>query len=127
MELIHLIYDHPQNPWLGGGAALRAKAVSAFLGQKGDIVHFVSGGFPGQINEEPHIQNHFTSCSKRYLFSRLLFSLKAGSVVKKLKKSRKIDKSPCITKKLHIQYKSWRKVVLNDRNVVIRVTNSQKL
>lgn len=91
MELIHLIYDHPQNPWLGGGAALRAKAIAAFLGQKGDIVHFVSGGFPGQINEEPHIQNHFTSCSKRYLFSRLLFSLKAGSVVKKLKKSRKID------------------------------------
>ena len=91
MELIHLIYDHPQNPWLGGGAALRAKAVSAFFGKKGDIVHFVSGGFPGNISEEPHIENHFTSRSKHYLFSRLLFSLKAGSVVKKLKKTRKID------------------------------------
>ena len=93
MELIHLIYDHPQNPWLGGGAALRAKAISSFFGAKGDTVHFVTGGFPNcnQISGNGQIQNHYTSCSKRYLFSRLLFSLKAGITVRKLSKANKID------------------------------------
>ena len=93
MELIHLIYDHPQNPWLGGGAALRAKAVYSFFAKKGDSIHYVSGGFPNcnQNSGEDQIQYHYTSCSKRYLFSRLLFSLKAGFIVRKLKKTNKID------------------------------------
>jgi Glycosyltransferase len=93
MELIHLIYDHPQNPWLGGGAALRAKAISSFFVQNGDKTHFVSGGFPkcGQNEGADQVQYHFTSFSKNYLLSRLLFSLKAGFIVKKLKKTNKID------------------------------------
>lgn len=93
MELIHLIYDHPQNPWLGGGAALRTNAISSFFSQKGDKIHFVSGGFPKCGQNEDSDQNHyyFTSRSKNYLLSRLLFCLKAGSIIQKIKKTNKID------------------------------------
>jgi glycosyltransferase involved in cell wall biosynthesis len=93
MEIIHLIYDHPRNPWLGGGAALRAKNISPFFRKQGDTVNFVSGGFPLCIQESEKDQNpvFFTSCSKKYLLSRLLFSLKAGFIVRKLSKAKKID------------------------------------
>ena len=93
MEVIHLIYDHPRNPWLGGGAALRAKNISPFFRNHGDTIHFVSGGFPRCTLDRDKDENpvYFTSCSKNYLLSRLLFSLKAGFTVKKICKAKKID------------------------------------
>ena len=90
MEIIHLIYDDFLNPWLGGGAAMRAKAITPYLTSHGSLVHFVSGGYPECVQKNG--KNHFfTHPSKNYFLSRLFFSLRAGSIVRKLKKTNKID------------------------------------
>ena len=92
MEILHLLYDHPDNPWLGGGAALRAKAIAPFFLEQGDSIQFVSGGFPGceKIGGEK-IRYSFTPHYGRYVLSRLLFSLKTGFLVRRLKKTRSFD------------------------------------
>lgn len=46
MKILHLLYDNPQNPWLGGGAALRAKVITEHFSKKSDQIYFISGGFP---------------------------------------------------------------------------------
>lgn len=92
MEILHILYDHPDNPWLGGGAALRAKATVPFFLEQGDSIQFVSGGFPGceKIDGEK-VRYSFTPHGGRYVLSRLLFSIKAGSLVRRLKKTRSFD------------------------------------
>ena len=92
MEILHILYDHPDNPWLGGGAALRAKAIAPFFLEQGDSIQFVSGGFPGceKINDEK-IRFSWTPHYGKYVLSRLFFSIKAGFLVRRLKKTRPFD------------------------------------
>lgn len=93
MKIAHILYDHPANPWLGGGAALRAKAVTDYFLAKNDKIVFISGGFPKceSINQRECERFFFSPHLGKYIFSRLLFSLKAPSIVRKLKKEDELD------------------------------------
>lgn len=93
MKIIHILYDHPQNPWLGGGAALRSKAISTFFEKKGDSIDFISGGFPNNdsVKNSENIHYFFTPHHNKYVFSRLFYSLKVGSFVKKISKDKDVD------------------------------------
>lgn len=93
MRIIHLLYDNSENPWLGGGAALRAKAVSDYFSTNGNSITFVSGGFPGceNVKNNDKIQFFFTKHFKKYVISRLLYSLQVSFAVKKLKKEHSFD------------------------------------
>lgn len=46
MKILHLIYDHINNPWFGGGAAVRAYEVCKRLSKKHKIT-ILAGKFPG--------------------------------------------------------------------------------
>lgn len=85
MNIIHVLYDNPHNPWLGGGAAKRAQAIEQCMIQNGHTITYISGGFPGceKINAAPGIRYEFTPHCGKYVFSRLLFSLFAGFKIKK--------------------------------------------
>ena len=87
MKILHLLYDNPQNPWLGGGAALRAKGITEHFSKKSDQIYFISGGFPksSATNSSDKAHHFFTPHFESYISSRLFFSLKAPSVIKKLK------------------------------------------
>lgn len=93
MKIAHILYDHPANPWLGGGAALRAKAVTDYFLAKNDKIDFISGGFPNckSTNHREGERFFFTPHLRKYIFSRLMFSIKVPSVVRKLKKEGEID------------------------------------
>lgn len=47
MRILHLIYDHVDNPWCGGGGALRVMEVNSRLAAEGHRILVVHGGFPG--------------------------------------------------------------------------------
>ncbi len=78
MNIVHFLYDSPENPWLGGGGAIRAQEINQRLVAKGHEVHMICGGFPG-FSHRNWMQNgvHWHSCHfwGNYALSRLLFSL----------------------------------------------------
>jgi glycosyltransferase involved in cell wall biosynthesis len=63
MKILHLIYDHIHNPWVGGGGAVRAYEIYRRLGERHDIT-IVCGAYPGAEN--------YTEENVRYLFKGTL-------------------------------------------------------
>nr|AIF16460.1 glycosyl transferase family [uncultured marine thaumarchaeote KM3_74_C10] len=53
MRILHLLYDSPHNPWIGGGAAIRAHQVYRRFPQEFEI-NIVSGGYANCPREESH-------------------------------------------------------------------------
>ncbi len=47
MKILHLIYDHEKNPWVGGGGAVRCLELNKRLAARGHEVTIVSGRYPG--------------------------------------------------------------------------------
>lgn len=47
MKILHCLYDHPGNPWVGGGAARRLGIIRSHLEKAGHTIDIVSGAFPG--------------------------------------------------------------------------------
>ena len=47
MKILHLIYDHVKNPWVGGGGAVRCLELNKRLAARGHEVTIVSGRYPG--------------------------------------------------------------------------------
>ncbi len=46
LRIFHFLYDHTANPWVGGGAALRAREIYSRLSARHDIT-VISGRYPG--------------------------------------------------------------------------------
>jgi glycosyltransferase involved in cell wall biosynthesis len=83
MRILHLVYDHPQNPWVGGGGAVRVYEISKRLAEKGHDVTVLSGNFPGAENyEEGRLKYVFIGSRKNYLLSTVSFAFKAARYVK---------------------------------------------
>lgn len=95
MKIIHFLYDHPSNPWLGGGGAYRAHHVNKCLIDQGHEIKMISGGFNGEVSESSGIPTFFTPKSNFYLFSRLYYSLFAFWISKKYKADIIIDDTSC--------------------------------
>jgi glycogen(starch) synthase len=47
MKILHCLYDHAKNPWVGGGGARRLGIIRQHLEDAGHTVDVVTGAFPG--------------------------------------------------------------------------------
>ena len=85
--MLHVIYDDPENPWVGGGGAVRARELYKHLLGRVDVT-VATGNFPGArdaiIDGIPYIR---LGSPRPYAWSRLTF----GSRVNKLLRTAKYD------------------------------------
>lgn len=84
MKILHLIYDHASNPWVGGGGAVRARELSERLAKRGHEVTMVCGMFPGADDyKEAGIAYRFAGCGRNYLMSTFSYALSAARFVRR--------------------------------------------
>lgn len=85
MKILHVIYDDPQNSWLGGGGAIRTREINEILCKKNEVT-VITGNFPGAKKTECiNSVNYKRIGSKRnYFFSRISFALLAGFFIRKI-------------------------------------------
>jgi len=84
MRILHTIYDDVENPWCGGGGAIRAFEINRRLAEKHDIT-LLSGNYPGAAAEE--VREGIRICrvgtDRSYALSRLSFSVLASYILTK--------------------------------------------
>ena len=87
MKVIHVIYDDPANPWVGGGGSVRARELYRHLGGRVDVT-MVTGNFPGAKDETiDGIRYRRVGAERPYAWSRLTF----GRAATKLLRSSQYD------------------------------------
>ncbi len=70
MKILHLIYDHVKNPWVGGGGAVRAWEIYRRLAKKGHSVTIVSGNYPDARDySQEGVNFKFVGSAKNYYIS----------------------------------------------------------
>lgn len=74
MRILHFVYDHPSNPWCGGGGAQRSWQVNRQLAKKHEIT-VCCGAFPGCRVEGEPFEIRFLGQARRYTQSRLSYML----------------------------------------------------
>lgn len=75
MKILHLIYDDPGNPWLGGGGSRATFEINRRLSKDNEIT-VLTGNFPGAKNETKEgIRYIRVGSGSNYLLSRLTYSL----------------------------------------------------
>jgi len=76
VRILHLLYDHPDNPWVGGGGAIRAREINRRLAARGEAeVEMVCGAFPGARDVwTPGFLTRFIGRRKPYPLSRWSYS-----------------------------------------------------
>ena len=79
MKILHTIYDDVDNPWCGGGGAVRALEINRRLAHNHDIT-LLTGNFPGAALEEDRhgIRIRRAGTNRNYALSRLSFSALAS-------------------------------------------------
>mgnify|MGYP001626331915 CR=1 FL=1 len=84
MRIVHFIYDHINNPWVGGGEAVRAFEIYRRLAKKGYQITVVSGNHPkAQEGEKEGIKFLFLGSDKNYIISTFSYALRAKSFLDK--------------------------------------------
>jgi glycosyltransferase involved in cell wall biosynthesis len=86
VRVLHLLYDSPGNPWVGGGGAVRAAEINRRLAARGVEVEQLAGAFPGvEVDQEvvPGYRVRRLGISRPYPLSRLTFSRLAGRVARR--------------------------------------------
>ena len=79
MRILHLCYDHPQNPWCGGGGAGRTWQVNRILAARHDIT-VCCGAFPGAGRRDEPFRVRVMGRARRYVESRLKYILTSRRV-----------------------------------------------
>lgn len=84
MKILHLIYDHVGNPWVGGGGAVRAYEVYRRLADRHEIT-VVCGAYPGAVhyNEENVSYTFVGTRHNNYMLSTFCYAARAISYVRK--------------------------------------------
>ncbi len=86
MNILHTIYDDIDNPWCGGGGALRTWEISRRLSHKHQIT-ILTGAYPNapkeEIREDVHIRH--AGSDRSYLSSRLSFACCASREIARAK------------------------------------------
>jgi glycosyltransferase involved in cell wall biosynthesis len=104
MKILHFIYDHLDNPWVGGGGAIRCHELNSLLAAKGHHITVVSGKYPGaedystdytEVYNQTHnggsLSYQFAGCAyDNYLLSTLSYANMAAGLVRKLGKNHDI-------------------------------------
>ncbi len=87
MKILHLIYDHINNPWVGGGAAVRCYEINRRLVQKGHEITVISGKYPNAEDyEKEGIRFKFVGSSRNYMLSVFSYAYKAIKFLKRYAK-----------------------------------------
>ena len=107
MRIIHFLYDHPENPWLGGGGAVRAHLINNLLVKKGYEVTMISGGFAANDDLNKNFNVIYTPRLIGYLGSRMGFSFFAFLYSLKYKADIVIDDTSCYSPSF--AFLKWRK------------------
>ena len=77
LRVLHCIYDDPENPWVGGGGALRVREIYRRLGGEVDAT-VVTGSYPGAVDGERYgVRYRRLGAEGPYPLSRLSFGLAA--------------------------------------------------
>jgi|Deesub1362A_J573_1020465.scaffolds.fasta_scaffold00073_64 glycosyltransferase involved in cell wall biosynthesis len=78
MKILHFIYDHISNPWVGGGGAVRTYEIYRRLSKKHHIT-VVCGKYPGAKDyTEGSLEFHFIGTDKNnYALSTFCYTIKA--------------------------------------------------
>jgi len=79
LKILHLVYDHPDNPWLGGGGAGRTWFVNEFLSNRHDIT-VMCGGFPGAQQQDEPFRVRFLGNSDHYILSRIRYIIESRKI-----------------------------------------------
>lgn len=84
MKILHIIYDDPKNPWLGGGGAIRTREINEVLCKKHEVT-VITGYFPGVQKTEciNNVNYKHVGSKFNYLFSRITFALLVGFYIRK--------------------------------------------
>ncbi|MBI5194861.1 MAG: glycosyltransferase family 4 protein [Nitrospirae bacterium] len=79
MKILHLIYDHINNPWVGGGGAVRVYELYKRLSERHHIT-VVCGKYPGATDySERNLDFHFVGTHKNnYVLSTFCYAAKAS-------------------------------------------------
>jgi glycosyltransferase involved in cell wall biosynthesis len=75
MKVLHCIYDHPSNPWVGGGGAVRLVEIYRRLAGEVDLT-LLAGRFPG-ADALSDGSWQFTGVPRPYALSRLTYGAAA--------------------------------------------------
>lgn len=79
LKILHFVYDHPENPWCGGGGAGRTWAINNYLSKKHDIT-ILCGGFPGARPQDTPGKVRFLGKANSYVASRIKFILNSRKI-----------------------------------------------
>ena len=79
MNVVHFIYDHQENPWVGGGGATRVRELYARLADRHQVT-VVCGLYPGAEDYESRgVRYRFVGSQRdNYVASTLYFALEAA-------------------------------------------------
>jgi len=88
IKILHLIYDHLNNPWVGGGGAVRVYEIYKRLAQKGHDITIISGNYSGAKDyEEEGISFKFLGVKNNYILSTFSYAYFANKFLSKNYKS----------------------------------------
>ena len=85
MRICHLIYDDVDNPWLGGGGAVRARQIYRRLADRHEIT-LVTGAFPGAepVRQVDGLRLLRVGSPRSYAISRLTWASRAVAALRRL-------------------------------------------
>jgi glycogen(starch) synthase len=83
LKILHLIYDHVNNPWVGGGGAVRVRELYSRLSDRHEIT-VVCGRYPGAADyRENNIDYEFVGTDRNnYVLGTFCFAAKAAGFVR---------------------------------------------
>jgi glycosyltransferase involved in cell wall biosynthesis len=84
MRILHCIYDHIQNPWVGGGAAVRVRELYRRVSDSHEIT-VVSGMYPGaEPYDEKKVRYMFAGTRRNnYVLSTFCYAAQAALYIRK--------------------------------------------
>jgi glycogen synthase len=83
MKILHTIYDHMNNPWVGGGGAVRVYELYKRLAGRGHEVTVLSGNYPGANDySEDGVTFRFIGNDRNYIFSTFSYACEAVRFVR---------------------------------------------
>lgn len=83
MKILHLIYDHIHNPWVGGGGAVRVRELYLRMSDRHEIT-IVCGKYPGASDcQEGNLTARFVGSGRnQYVISTFSYAAKATGYLK---------------------------------------------